>query len=195
MAENFNFYNNLSNDNYGGSGGGAGSSINTGGTSTYTPNVAPSQLQDGEYLVEVKSNISDAKILFAGDDKGSTPNYFRFTLSELREKGGAATIKLDKTNYSSKEEYRVNITNNPEFRFERTESIFDPSTSINGYNRDGLFDINSRIGLANLNQPVFTNVSPFVVSIKKFVNGVEDSTFASNTNTNGNQFTIVNNNI
>ena len=189
MAENFNFYNNLSNDNYGGSGGGGGSSINTGATSTYTPNVAPSQLQDGEYLVEVKSNISDAKILFGGDDKGSTPNYFRFTLSELREKGGAATIKLDKTNYSSKEEYRVNITNNPEFRFERTESIFDPSTSINGYNRDGLFDINSRIGLANLNQPVFTNVSPFVVSIKKFVNGVEDSTFTSNTNTNGNQFT------
>ena len=190
MAENFNFYNNLSNDNYR-SGVGGGSSINTGGNSTYTPaNITPSQLPDGEYLVEVKSNVSDAKILFGGDDKGSTPNYFRFKLSELREKGNSATIRLDKTNYSSKEEYRVSIINNTEFRFERTESIFDPSNSMNGYNRDGLFDINGRIGLANLNQPVFTNVLPFVVSIKKFVNGVEDSIFTSNTNTNGNQFTI-----
>jgi hypothetical protein len=192
MAENFNFYNNLSNDNYRSGVGGGGSSINTGGNSTYTPaNITPSQLPDGEYLVEVKSNISDAKILFGGDDKGSTPNYFRFTLSELRNKGNSATIRLDKTNYSSKEEYIVSIIENSDFRFERRQPIFDPSNSMNGYNRDGLFDINGRLGLVNLTpQPVFTNISPFIVSIKKFVNGVEDSIFTSNTNTNGNQFTI-----
>jgi len=179
MAENFNFYNNLSNDNYGGnSGGGGGSS--TGGGSTVSvgalPN--PSLLTDNEYLVEVKSNISDAKILFGNDDKGSTPNNFRFTLSQLREKGGSSVIKLEKTNYSSKEEYRVNIINNPEFI---TQSL--------QFNTDGLFDINGRIGLVNMNQQLFTNVLPYIVSVTKFVNGVQDSVYDSTTR-DGKVFTI-----
>ena len=194
MAENFNFYNNLSNDNYrsGMGGGGGGSSINTGGNSTYTPaNITPSQVADSEYLVEVKSNVSDAKILFGRDDKGSTPNYFRFTLSELREKGGSAIIKLEKTNYYCNTEYRVSIIDNADFRFERNQAIFDPSNSMNRYNRDGLFDINGRLGLVNITpQPLFTNIAPFVVSIQKLVNGIEDSIFTSNLNTNTNQFTI-----
>jgi hypothetical protein len=99
MAENLNFYNSLFNSDYGGSGGGGGTS--TGGGSAVSvgalPN--PSLLIDEEYLVEVKSNISDAKILFGSDDKGSTPNNFRFTLSQLRDKGGSDIIKLEKTNY------------------------------------------------------------------------------------------------
>jgi len=201
MAENFNFYNQFSNSDYnratGGSGGGlsagGGSSVSVGATPTNNPtNVNPSQLPDDEYLVEVKSNVSDAKILFGDDDKGSTPNYFRFSLSELRTKGGSASIRLDKTNYKSKEEYRLIITNNPEFRFEIQEQ--QQINFGNGFGVDGLFDVNGRIGLVNFNQnfnqPVFTNVSPFVVSIKKFINGVEDSVFASNTNVNDRQFTV-----
>lgn len=178
MAENFNFYNSLSNDNYGGSVGGGGAS--TGGGSTVSvgtlPN--PSLLTDEEYLVEVKSNITDAKILFGRDDKGSTPNNFRFTLSQLREKGGSTVIKLEKTNYSSKEEYRVNIVNNPEFIAQREQ-----------LNTNGLFDINGRIGLVNINQQLFTNVLPYIVSVTKFVNGVQDSVYNTNT-TNGKVFTI-----
>jgi len=182
MAENFNFYNNLSNDNYAGGGfGGGGSSVGGGSAINVGTLPNPSLLNDEQYLVEVKSNVSDAKILFANEDKGSTPNNFRFTLSELRQKGGSAVIKLEKTNYSSNEEYRVSIINNPQFLFQR-----------NQFNTDGLFDINGRIGLININQQLFTNVPPFTLSIKKFVNGVEDLQFSRNNpdNLDTKQFSI-----
>jgi hypothetical protein len=177
MAENLNFYNSLFNSDYGGSGGGGGTS--TGGGSAVSvgalPN--PSLLIDEEYLVEVKSNISDAKILFGSDDKGSTPNNFRFTLSQLRDKGGSDIIKLEKTNYYCNTEYRVSIVNNPAF-----------ITQSQQFNTDGLFDINGRIGLVNLNQQLFTNVKPYIVSITKFVNGVQESVNANTAD--GKVFTI-----
>jgi hypothetical protein len=176
MAENLNFYNSLFNSDYGGSGGGGTS---TGGGSAVSvgalPN--PSLLIDEEYLVEVKSNISDAKILFGSDDKGSTPNNFRFTLSQLRDKGGSDIIKLEKTNYYCNTEYRVSIVNNPAF-----------ITQSQQFNTDGLFDINGRIGLVNLNQQLFTNVKPYIVSITKFVNGVQESVNANTAD--GKVFTI-----
>jgi hypothetical protein len=177
MAENLSFYNNLFNGDFDGFGGGGST---TGGGSAITVGTQPNPFlfNDEQYLVEVKSNISDANILFGNDNKGQTPNNFTFTLSELREKGGSTRIKLEKTNYYCNTEYRVNIINNPEFT-----TRLDP-------NLGGLFDINGRIGLINFNQQLFTNVLPFIVSIKKFVNGVEDSVYNSNVNLTGNVFTI-----
>lgn len=131
-------------------------------------------IYDKQYLIEIRSNLSDAFVLVDGINKGTTPKNINIKLSEIRNSGGAVTIALEKTNFKVNEEYRLIITNNPKFGsnsniYSRQYEFVDPNNPL-------AIQQNQFAGLSTANF-TYSNVEPFVIDVKKFVNGVEDTNY------------------
>ena len=72
-------------------------------------------LQDIQYILNIRSNVDSAEILLNNVEKGYTPNTITISLSELQSLGGRTTLKLRKTSYRVNEEYVLILAPNPQF--------------------------------------------------------------------------------
>ncbi len=123
--------------------------------------------QDGNLIISVFSNITDAVIYINGENTfKSTPNKLVFTLSDII-KSGEKRIEVVKDGYKSSDTYVIQTISNPSF---------DDTTFQNYENdvisTDGTFDFRPKT-------KIFTKTPPFIFRIQYIKDGILQNTDAT----------------
>jgi hypothetical protein len=114
---------------------------------------------DLQYILILKSNVSDAEILFNGESKGYSPKSITLTTKEVQDNyGTGVTITLQKTNYALTTKYELILDRNPAYlNFIQEQNLlsqqlgnsFDPSQD---------------------NSEVYSNIPQFILKVNKYEN-------------------------
>ena len=128
-------------------GGGGGGSL---------PPITPNQFDgfngDRNKTLRINSNIKGASIIVDGENTfKTTPNTLNSLLSDILTKG-VRTVKLQKEGYTSNESYQLSVLKNPQY--------FNGVTQYNS-------------GLLIGNQPLYSDIDPYKINVRYFVNEVE----------------------
>ena len=123
--------------------------------------------QDGFVAINISSNTDKCLVVVDGQPSyRSTPTKFVFSISDILGVG-TKTIAVTKEGHISNEQYNISIVQNPNF----TDNTFD------NY-RNKITNYDGALGLEP-ERKIFTQTTPYVFRIEKFVNGELISTDAS----------------
>lgn len=139
-------------------------------------------IQNIQYILNIRSNVSDSVILFNGENRGYAPNSILVSLSDLQTIGGSASIVLEKNGYVSNTEYLLTLIENPTFN-----SVVPSSQTISGIGDsvDVVFNTNrvpvdDTIKFGN-NPDIFSNTPQYILFVTKLIGGQPDTSFIDNT--------------
>lgn len=132
-------------------------------------------LQDIQYIFNVRTDVTDAVILLNGIEKGYTPNTFTISLSELQSLGGTASVLVNKTLYGVNEEYRLVLATNPNF---------DPNTEVTNSRGTKVVGTGDSADVVFTTNPdVYSNTQQYIIAVQKYVNGVLDRGYTTTADT------------
>jgi hypothetical protein len=115
-------------------------------------------MTDLQYILNLKSNVSNAEILFNGESRGTSPNKIPLTTKEVQTNyGTGVTITLQKTNYSSTTKYELILDRNPAY-----DSFVVQQSQQQGRDFDPTSD----------NTAVYSNIPRFILKVNKFENDI-----------------------
>jgi hypothetical protein len=108
-------------------------------------------IKDLQYFITATSNVAGAELYVGTELKGYTPTRLSTSLLAVRDSGGVMAISAVKNGYISDTTYQLVFERNPEY-------LFDGDTT--DLNRD------------NTTPTIFESSSEYILSIRKYVNGV-----------------------
>lgn len=120
-------------------------------------------MTDLQYILILKSNVSDAEILFNGESRGTSPDRIILTTKEVRDNyGTGVTITLQKTNYTPTTKYELILSRNPEY-----DSFVTQQSQAN-QNRQGGGDFNPNED----DSEVYSNIPQSILKVNKYENDI-----------------------
>ena len=123
--------------------------------------------QDGFVAININANADKCLVVVDGQPSyRSTPSKFVFSISDILT-AGTKTIAVTKEGYTSNEQYNISIVQNPNF----IDNTFDTY-------RNKIANYDGVLGLEPEGK-IFTQTTPYVFRIEKFVNGEIISTDAT----------------
>jgi hypothetical protein len=115
-------------------------------------------MTDLQYIINLKSNVSDAEILLNGESKGTSPNKILLTTKEVQDNySGRVNITLQKTNYTPSTRYELFLDRNPAY-----DSFVVQQSQQQGRDFDPTSD----------NTAVYSNIPQFILRVNKYENNV-----------------------
>jgi hypothetical protein len=115
-------------------------------------------MTDLQYIINLKSNVSDAEILLNGESKGTSPNKILLTTKEVQDNySGRVNITLQKTNYTPSTRYELFLDRNPAY-----DSFVVQQSQQQGRDFDPTQD----------NTEVYSNIPQFILRVNKYENNV-----------------------
>ena len=119
-------------------------------------------MTDLQYIINLKSNVSDCEILLNGESKGTSPNKILLTIKEVRDNyGGRVNITLQKTNYTPTTRYELFLDRNPAY-----DSFILQQNLLN--QQQGQFDTDP----TQDDTEVYSNIPQFILRVNKYENNV-----------------------
>jgi hypothetical protein len=113
-------------------------------------------MTDLQYILNLKSNVSNADILFNGESRGYSPKSISLTTKEVQDNyGGKVTITLQKTNYAPTTKYELILDRNPVY-----DSFVVQQSQQQGRDFDPTSD----------NTAVYSNIPRFILKVNKYEN-------------------------
>jgi hypothetical protein len=113
-------------------------------------------MADLQYIINLKSNVSNAEILFNGESRGYSPKSISLTTKEVQDNyGGKVTITLQKTNYTPTTKYELILDRNPVY-----DSFVVQQSQQQGRDFDPTSD----------NTAVYSNIPRFILKVNKYEN-------------------------
>lgn len=140
-------------------------------------------LQDIQYILNIRSNVDSAEILLNNIERGYTPNTITISLSELQSLGGRTTLKLRKTSYKVNEEYVLILAPNPQFA---ESSVGNNDVNETLSRRDRVTGIGDSADVVFTQTPsAYSSIPQYIIAVEKYINGRLDVTYqATNNGTN-----------
>jgi hypothetical protein len=130
-------------------------------------------LQDIQYILNIRSNVDSAEVLLNNIQRGYTPNSITISLSELQSLGGSIVLSSRKTSYKVKEEYILLLSPNPNFLNLSINTDNDNNNLLTISN--GVDTIDESVDVAFSQTPmVYSSIPEYILTIQKNVNGVRD---------------------
>jgi hypothetical protein len=115
-------------------------------------------MTDLQYIINLKSNVSDAEILLNGESKGTSPNKILLTTKEVQDNySGRVNITLQKTNYTPSTRYELFLDRNPAY-----DSFVVQQSQQQGRDFDPTQD----------DTAVYSNIPQFILRVNKYENNV-----------------------
>jgi hypothetical protein len=115
-------------------------------------------MTDLQYIINLKSNVSDAEILLNGEPKGTSPKSITLTTKEVQDNySGRVNITLQKTNYTPSTRYELFLDRNPAY-----DSFVVQQSQQQGRDFDPTQD----------NTEVYSNIPQFILRVNKYENNV-----------------------
>jgi hypothetical protein len=118
-------------------------------------------MTDLQYILNLKSNVSNAEILFNGESKGYSPKRITLTTKELQDNyGTSVTITFKKTNYVSTTRYELTLGRNPQYDTEVRDRMLSQQNAQGG----GDFNTNDD------DSEFYSNTPQFILKVNKYEN-------------------------
>ena len=120
-------------------------------------------MTDLQYIINLKSNVSDCEILLNGESKGTSPNKILLTTKEVQDNyNGRVNITLQKTNYTPSTRYELFLDRNPAY----DSFVLSQQLALQSQQGGSDFDPTSN------NTEVYSNIPQFILRVNKYENNV-----------------------
>ena len=120
-------------------------------------------MTDLQYIINLKSNVSDCEILLNGESKGTSPNKILLTTKEVQDNyNGRVNITLQKTNYTPSIRYELFLDRNPAY----DSFVLSQQLALQSQQGGSDFDPTSN------NTEVYSNIPQFILRVNKYENNV-----------------------